>query len=58
MKIKALTSFSGVLTMSKGEVTEYDGEAVLRDLLKAGYVKKVSVVKNNAGKRNKDKPSV
>ncbi len=39
MKIEALVSFCGVLTMAEGEVREYSDEAVLSDLLKAGYIK-------------------
>lgn len=41
MKIEALVSFCGVLTMAGGEVREYSDEAVLSDLLKAGYIKEV-----------------
>lgn len=41
MKIKAKISFCGVLSMGKGEVREYSDEAVLSDLLRAGYVEKV-----------------
>lgn len=38
MKIKALTSFSGALTMHKDEVIEYDNKVVLDDLLQANYI--------------------
>ena len=38
MKIKAKTSFCGALTMAKGETREYSDNAVLTDLLKAGYI--------------------
>lgn len=41
MKIKALTSFSGALTMHKDEVIEYDNRVVLDDLLQAGYIVEV-----------------
>jgi hypothetical protein len=41
MKIKAKVSFCGVLSMGKGEVREYSDEAVLSDLLKAGYIEEV-----------------
>lgn len=41
MKIEALTGFCGVLSMSKGEIREYSDEAVLTDLISAGYVKEV-----------------
>lgn len=42
MKIKALKSFCGTLTMAQGEVREYGNEAVLSDLLKAGYIRELS----------------
>lgn len=38
MKIRALTSFSGMLCMAKGEVIECDDKSVLDDLISAGYV--------------------
>lgn len=41
MKIEAITSFCGVLSMAKGEVREYSDEAVLADLISAGYIKEV-----------------
>jgi hypothetical protein len=41
MKIKALVSFAGAFSMYKGEVKEYGDEAVLQDLLKAGYIEEV-----------------
>ena len=42
MKIKAKVGFSGVLSMGKGEIREYDNEAVLSDLLQAGYIEEVT----------------
>lgn len=42
MKIEALTSFCGVLSMAKGEVREYSNEAVLADLIASGYVREVT----------------
>lgn len=41
MKIKALKSFSGLLSMSKGEVINCNRRDVVNDLLKAGYVEEV-----------------
>lgn len=41
MKIEAITSFCGVLSMAKGEVRECSDEAVLADLISAGYIKEV-----------------
>ena len=42
MKIEALKSFCGTLTMAQGDVREYSDETVLSDLLKAGYIRKIS----------------
>ena len=42
MKIMALKSFCGTLTMTQGEVREYGNETVLSDLLKAGYIRELS----------------
>lgn len=42
MRIRALVPFSGILTMAPGEVREYNNEAVLQDLLRAGYIEEVS----------------
>ena len=59
MKIKALTSFTGALTMSKGQEMEYDDDVVLQDLLQAGYIEEVETptkgVKKNENKRNNSK---
>ena len=41
MKIKALVSFSGRLSMAKGEIGEYSDKTVLSDLLSAGYIEEV-----------------
>lgn len=41
MKIEALVSFCGVLSMAKGEVRDYSDMAVVSDLLDAGYVREV-----------------
>lgn len=38
MRVKALVSFTGALTMSCGEIREYSNDAVLADLLDAGYI--------------------
>lgn len=59
MKIKALTSFCGVLTMAKGQVLEYDNEVVLQDLLQAGYIEPLESTpkgaKKNESKQNNSK---
>lgn len=41
MKIEALVSFCGVLSMAKGEIRDYGDMAVVSDLLDAGYVREV-----------------
>lgn len=41
MKIRALVSFAGAISMYEGEEREYDNKVVLSDLLKAGYIKEV-----------------
>lgn len=41
MKIRALCSFAGVLSMVKNEEKECDNEYVVNDLLRAGYVETV-----------------
>lgn len=57
MKVKALVSFSGIITMSAGEVGEISEKEVLNDLLKAGYVEEVKAekkaVKPDENKRSK-----
>ena len=41
MKIRALTSFCGALTMAKNEVLNCDNEVIVQNLLSAGYVEAV-----------------
>lgn len=50
MKVEALTSFCGVLSMAKGEIRECDDDIVLSDLLSAGYVREVRA---DPGKKSK-----
>ena len=38
MLVKALTSFAGKISMHAGEIKEIADEAIVRDLLRAGYV--------------------
>ena len=40
-KYEALVSFCGLVTMAKGEVKEIADEKVVKDLLKAKYIKEV-----------------
>ena len=37
-KVKAITSFAGIITMSAGQVGEIEDKAILKDLKSAGYV--------------------
>lgn len=58
MKIRALKSFCGTLTMAQGDVREYSNEAVLSDLLKAGYIEEVQAEQSSrrkAVKKNESK---
>lgn len=43
MKVKALVSFAGIVTMAKGEEREIKDSYVLKDLLRVGYVEEVKV---------------
>lgn len=38
MEYKALVSFSGAVSMCKDEIKEINDEAIIKDLLKAGYI--------------------
>lgn len=57
MLVKAKTSFAGTMTMYKGEVKECDDEAVLQDLLKAGYIEEVKGETTTKGGKNEGKRS-
>ena len=54
MKVKALKSFSGVISMYAGEVRDIQTQAVLDDLTAAGYIGPVVQRKGvkNEGKRD------
>jgi hypothetical protein len=45
MKIKALVSFSGLISMAKGEEKVIKDKVILEDLLQAGYVEEVPSTK-------------
>lgn len=38
MLVKALTSFAGAISMSEGETQEVTDNAIVQDLLRAGYI--------------------
>lgn len=50
---KALISFSGVVSMTVGEVREISDLAVVKDLLKAGYIEEVKAEKKAVKKAAK-----
>ncbi|MEH7093945.1 hypothetical protein [Neobacillus vireti] len=41
MKVKALVSFAGVVTMALNEVKEIEDKVICDDLLRAGFVEEV-----------------
>jgi hypothetical protein len=43
LKVKALVSFSGIVTMTKGEEKEISNKEIYEDLLRANYVEEVKV---------------
>ena len=42
---KALGSFSGLISMAKGETREIKDKEIIKDLLKAGYIEEVKSTK-------------
>lgn len=44
MKVKATLSFGGKINMAKGETRDIPDGAVLKDLLRCGYVEPVEVI--------------
>lgn len=57
MKIKALVSFSGALSMSAGGVVECSNQEIVNDLIEAGYVEKVQEAPKRSVKKGESKPS-
>ncbi len=54
MKYKALTSFSGVISMCKDEVRELTDPALIKDLTKARYIMPmIKIVKGKPLARSK-----
>jgi len=45
MQYKALISFSGLISMSMGEVREITDQKIVNDLLKAGYIAEIIEIK-------------
>ncbi len=50
MKVKALISFSGIISMQIGETRDISNEEIVEDLKQAGYVKTVGKVDNSEEK--------
>ena len=55
MKIKALVSFAGKLSMVKGEITDCEHEVIFNDLIKAGYVEEVKAAEPKKDTRKNSK---
>lgn len=57
MKVKALKSFSGVISMYAGETRDIQTQAILDDFTAAGYIEPVAARRGvkNEDKRNNDK---
>jgi hypothetical protein len=43
---KAIVGFSGLITMKKNEIKEIKDKALVKDLLKAGYIVEVKLEKS------------
>lgn len=52
---KALISFSGKVSMSKGQVREIEDKEVIKDLLNAGYIEEVKTKAETKPIKKKDK---
>lgn len=55
MLYKALTSFSGVISMAKDEVKDIENEFLIKDLTRAGYIMPIQqkIVRGIPAKRSK-----
>ena len=58
MLVKAKKSFAGLVTMGTGETKEITDDAIVKDLLEAGYVEEVKQTSSktpaSASKKKKD----
>lgn len=50
MQVKALVSFSGLISMRKGEIREIKDKKIYSDLIKAGYVEQIKEQKSSRKK--------
>lgn len=53
MKVRALRSFSGSVSMSRGQEREIQDEYIVKDLLRAGYVEETEKTQTTAEKKKK-----
>jgi len=51
---RANVSFTGKIKMAKGEVGEISDQALVKDLLRAGYIAEVKPENKNKGKGKKN----
>lgn len=51
MQYKALVSFTGIVSMAKGEVKEISDLSIAKDLLKVKYIEQVKEKKTKSPKR-------
>ena len=54
MKVQALKSFSGIISMYAGEVRDIQTQTILDDLISAGYIETMAPKRSvkNEGKRD------
>lgn len=55
MMYKAEISFTGIISMTKGDVREISDVSLANDLLKAGYIKQVTEKKTKSPNRKGNK---
>lgn len=46
MKVKALISFSGLVSMRKDEIKDINDKNIVTDLIRAGYIEPIEKPKN------------
>ena len=54
MRVKALKSFSGAISMYAGEVRDIQTQAILDDLTKAGYIEPVAQKRGTKNEGQRD----
>lgn len=51
MRVRAVTNFSGAISMSKGEERDITNDVLLKDLLQAGYVEEVATSQDDKSQK-------